>query len=153
MKLRRATPADAAALVALEQFFPGDRMSAASVRRFLRVPSAAVWVVEQGGSVCASLILLTRRGSAVARIYSLVVAPSARGQGLGVQLVQTAERAARRAGCHAVSLEVRADNRAARSLYAGLGYREHARLPGYYEDGAAGLRLRKPLRAAVRGDS
>jgi ribosomal-protein-alanine N-acetyltransferase len=40
-----------------------------------------------------------------------------------------------------VRLEVRADNAAARALYAKLGFAESGQLPGYYEDGADGLRL------------
>ena len=39
-------------------------------------------------------------------------------------------------------LEVRVDNPAARGLYAKLGYVEDAVLPGYYDDGTDGLRLR-----------
>jgi len=76
----------------------------------------------------------------------VVVAPAARGRGLARRLVAVAEAQARRLGSDAVALEVRADNRAARALYARLGYVEVARLPEYYEDGAAGLRLVKRLR-------
>jgi ribosomal protein S18 acetylase RimI-like enzyme len=90
-------------------------------------------------------VLLTRRNSRVARIYSVVVHPQARGAGLGRALVLGAESAARRRGCDTVSLEVRENGRAARALYRKLGYRERARLPAYYEDGAPALRLFKRL--------
>lgn len=150
--IRRARAADVDAILALERHFPGDRMSRASVRRFLRVPTAQLWVAETAAprAVVGALILLTRRGSAVARLYSVVVAPSARGLGLGRRLVAAAERGARAAGGEVLSLEVREDNAAARALYAGLGYVQAARLPGYYEDGMAGLRLRRTLRAKAR---
>lgn len=144
--IRPGRPADAAAILALEALFPGDRMSAASVRRFLRVPSAHVLVAERDGAVLGNLIWLTRRGSRRARIYSVVVAPEARGLGLGRRLVETMQRDAAAAGCEAATLEVRADNTAARALYAALGYRETARLPGYYEDGGDGLRLLRTFR-------
>ena len=146
--IRRARASDVDGILELERHFPGDRMSRASVRRFLRVDSARMWVVaapQSPGRIVGALILLMRRGSATARIYSVVVDPAARGLGLGRRLVQTAERGARDAGCDAVSLEVREDNAAARALYASLGYAERQRLPGYYDDGGDGLRLRKVL--------
>lgn len=144
--IRPARRTDAAAILALETLFPGDRMSAASVRRFLRVPTAHVLIAERDdGTVLGNLIWLTRRGSRRARIYSVVVAPHARGLGLGRRLVETMQRDAAVAGCDTATLEVRADNLAARALYAALGYTEAARLPGYYEDGGDGLRLVRGL--------
>lgn len=145
-RVRRADGRDAAAILALEAHFPGDRLRAASVRHLLRTPSAAVWVAVRRGEILGALILLTRRRSRFARIYSLVVSPQARGEGLGARLVTAAERHARQHGCAAMSLEVRADNAAARTLYARLGYDEHAELDDYYDDGAPGLRLRRALR-------
>lgn len=151
MKLRQATHADAAAIVALEEHFPSDRISPRSVRGFLRSASAQVWVAAERGEVLACLILLTRSNSRVARIYSVVVSASVRGRGLGARLVSLAEQWARKRGSVCISLEVREDNAPARALYAKLGYSEHAMLPGYYDDGAPGLRLRKPLRVRARG--
>ncbi|HEX4871175.1 MAG TPA: GNAT family N-acetyltransferase [Nevskiaceae bacterium] len=144
-RLRRARREDLAALLQLEALFPGDRLSRAGWLRFLRSAGAEIWVAEAGERLLGNLLLLFRRGNAGARIYSLIVDPAARGQGLARALVAQAERSARARGCTYMSLEVRADNRAARQLYAGLGYRRHAALPGYYEDGGDGERLRKPL--------
>lgn len=143
--IRAARAADDRAMLELERQFPSDRMSLRSIRRFLRTPSAQVWMASAASTVAGSLILLTRRGSGMARIYSVVVSPAYRGRGLGARLVQRAERWARQQGCQWMSLEVRADNAAARALYAGLGYAEHAALVAYYDDGADGLRLRKRL--------
>lgn len=140
-RIRPGRPADAAGILELEQLFPGDRMSPASVRRFLRVPTAAVLVAEQSGKVVGALVLSFRRTSDWARLYSVVVAPSARGQGLGAKLVKQAERRARDRGCRGLRLEVREDNAAARNLYRRLGYDERQVLPDYYQDGAPGRRL------------
>lgn len=144
-KIRKARRADAAAILTLEKYFPGDRLSRRSVRALLRARSAQVLLAESGRQALGAAVLLTRRNSRTARIYSVVVAPPARGAGLGRALVESAEAAARRRGCRAVSLEVRENGRAARALYRKLGYRELARLPDYYEDGAAALRLGKVL--------
>lgn len=147
-RIRAATAADLDGMLALEQLFPSDRLSRAALRRFLRVPSARVWVALQGGRVVGDAILLLRAGADYGRLYSLVVAPSARGQGLGARLIATAERCTCTEGRARLRLEVRRDNAAARALYAQRGYREVASLPDYYEDGAAGLRLEKPLHAS-----
>ncbi|HUP92156.1 MAG TPA: GNAT family N-acetyltransferase [Solimonas sp.] len=169
--IRKARTADARAILDLERHFPSDRMSLRSVRRFIASPSARVWVaaatnpesripkrlarvpaslalpddVRPNPDLGGALILMTRRGSRTARIYSLVVGPEGRGRGLGSALVERAERAARRLGCAALSLEVRADNAAARALYARRGYADERALPGFYDDGADGLKLRKVL--------
>lgn len=146
MKLRKARLADAAAILEFEKLFPSDRMSVRSVRHFLRAATAQVWVAEERRQLLGCLILLTRKNSKIARIYSVVVGPAARGRGLGALLVSAAERWATSHGYRYIFLEVRQDNKAARALYAKLAYAEHALLPAYYDDGAPGLRLRKSLR-------
>ena len=145
MQVRRAGPADLQALLALEQHFPGDRMSPRSLRRLLVSPSAAIWVARDGAATLGALVLLTRRNTGVARIYSVVVDPAARGRGIAGRLVGAAERQARVGKKALMSLEVRADNAPARALYRRLGYAETEVLCAYYEDGADGLRLRRSL--------
>ena len=140
-RVRPAQHRDDAAILTLEELFPSDRMSLRSVRHFLKSPSARTWVAELEGAVVGNLILLTRRNSCVARIYSVVVAPQARGRSFGERMVRAAQTEALKLGLKQIKLEVRVDNAAARALYAKLGYVEAEALPGYYEDGADGLRL------------
>lgn len=132
-------------LLALEALFPSDRMSRRALRRFLDAPSARLWVAVQGRAVVGMVLLLLRQGARHGRVYSVVVAPEARGQGLGERLIATAERASRAAGRKCLRLEVRRGNQPARRLYEKRGYVEIARLSRYYADGAAGLRLEKAL--------
>jgi ribosomal-protein-alanine N-acetyltransferase len=132
-------------LLQLEALFPSDPMSRRSLRRFIDAPNAVFLVAESSGKVLGNLLLLTRADSRRARIYSVIVDPQARGLGLAQKLVAAAHEAATALGCDAVSLEVRSDNTAARGLYAKLGYAAECELPGYYDDGADGLRLIKPL--------
>lgn len=129
----------------MESHFPSDRMSARSVRNFLRAPSAHVWVAEAAEELAGSLVLLTRKGVRSARIYSVIVLPHMRGRGLAAKLVAAAETQARKLGLDAVTLEVRDDNVAALALYSKLGYIEEKSLPAFYDDGSDGLRLRKAL--------
>lgn len=146
VRVRVAKSGDAVAMLALEALFPSDRMSARSIRRFIAAPSARVFVALRGAEIIGNLVLLLRANSCTARIYSVIVSPQARGLGIGNRLVEAAERAAKREGRGAVTLEVRADNAAARALYAKRGYVEERRLPAYYDDGADGLRLARALR-------
>jgi len=151
-RIRRADPKDHTSLFELESHFPSDRMSRRTTRRMLGIATARVWVAEIDVDglprVVAALILLLRSRTQVARIYSVVVADEARGQGLAQRLVARAEKEARSLAKKAITLEVREDNVAARGLYAKLGYSEANRLPKYYDDGADGLRLRKDFRRA-----
>lgn len=145
-RIRAATAVDIDGILALEQLFPSDRLSRPALRRFLRVPSARVWVAVDGKTVVGDVILLLRSNADYGRVYSVVVSPAARGQGLGNRLIAAAERAVRAAGRSRLRLEVRRDNAAAQALYAKRGYRQVAALQNYYEDGADGLRLEKTLR-------
>lgn len=145
-RIRRATPADLDALVALEQAsFDHDRVSRAQFRRHLASPSAAVLVAEARGQVLGAALLFFRRGARVARLYSIAIARAARGQGLGANLLQTAEREARARGCAAMKLEVRTDNAPAIALYERRGYQRRARELGFYENGMDAWRYEKPL--------
>lgn len=90
-------------------------------------------------------LTLYRQGADVARLYSVAIAPAARGKGAGRRLLETCERAARKRGCHRVRLEVRETNTQAIALYRKLGYQAIGRYEAYYEDGAPALRLEKTL--------
>lgn len=139
--IRRATTADLSALLTLENSFPGDQLQREHFRHLLTRARADVWLCAAGESPLGNAIVLYRSGSRRARLYSLVVAPRARGRGLARALVETAKQAAAARGCGTMTLEVRCDNVPAINLYRKLGYRFIERLPRYYEDRQDGLRL------------
>lgn len=147
VSLRDGRLDDLPALLALEAQFPGDRLSARQFRRHLISPSARLRVIELGTTLAGYALLFRRRGSTMARLYSIAVDASARGRGIGAALLADAEAAARAAGATALRLEVRFDNAAAIALYRARGYREFGRHGGYYADGADALRFEKPLAA------
>lgn len=142
-RLRDARPDDLPGLLALEAGFPGDRLAARQFRHHLGNPRARLRVAVAGGRVLGYHLVLLRRGSRWARLYSIAVDPAARGQGLGRRLLADAERQAGAAGRDGLRLEVRQDNRAAAGLYEAAGYRRTAVLPAYYEDGTDGWRYEK----------
>lgn len=147
--VRDARSADLDALLALEQAsFDGDRLSPRQYRHHLRSASARLLIVEDGARLLGSAVLLFRRGTRVARLYSLAVDPAARGRGVGRRLLAAAERAARSRDCARIRLEVRADNLAAQALYETAGYRRCGQRKGYYADGADAWLYQKPLETA-----
>ncbi|GGF30835.1 hypothetical protein GCM10011611_41130 [Aliidongia dinghuensis] len=144
--LRVATPADRPALEALEAAsFSQDRISARSWRRLLRRPSALILVAPAAAGLAGALVMLFRRGSRIARVYSIAVAAAQRGNGFARLLLGRAADAAQERGCRAVRLETRLDNHNAQSLFAREGFAVTGRTDDYYEDGMAALRLERPL--------
>ena len=151
--IRAATRADLAALVAMEGAFPeADRFDARTWRRLLAGHSVTL-VNETDGLANANAILLFRNGSSIARLYSVSVAPAARGKGLGAALLCAAEHCAREQGAKRMRLEVRVTNKSAHRLYEAAGYRVIARLESYYPDGEAAHRMEKVLIAPSDGAS
>ena len=146
VQTRKAEPGDVDALTELEQrVFATDRLSRRSLRRFLTSPSAEVIVAEQGHQLAGTAIVLFRPRSAVARLYSIAVAPPMGGRGVAPLLLEAAEGAALARGCRAIRLEVHQTNHAAISRYRKSGYREFGRVSRYYEDGGDALRFEKRL--------
>ena len=133
-------------LLALENSsFTTDRISRRNLRNLLRSPSACCLGAYLGGQLVGSMVVLFRRNTRVARIYSIAVTPFVRNMGIGRKMVFKAERAAKARGCDRLRLEVRLDNTTAIRLYERLGFEDAQLLPGYYEDGALGMVYRKRI--------
>jgi len=151
--VRRATPTDLDALVTLElRAFSGDRMSRAQYRRHLASAAATVLVAgAPGEALLGSALVFFRKGSSLARLYSIAVAHGARGRGVGEALLAAVEDAALHRGARRMRLEVRHDNAAAMRLYERRGYARFAERPGYYEDGGHAWRYEKKLGLRAEG--
>ncbi|WP_439636609.1 GNAT family N-acetyltransferase [Oceanicaulis sp.] len=146
VSVRAATVADLPDLMHLETLFPeGDRISARSWRRFIARQGCVLVAVTEGGEVLGAAVVLTRKGSQTARIYSLAVDPVAQGRGVGKALIDAACDLVVQAGCARLSLEVRPDNAAARSLYRKSGFEDRGVMPGHYADGTAALIMDKEV--------
>jgi ribosomal protein S18 acetylase RimI-like enzyme len=160
VRIRAAKARDLDALVELEgRVFATDRLSRRSLRRFLSSASAAFMVAEgkdlaakdsaakdsAGKGLAGTAIVLFRPGSAVARLYSIAVAPHMSGKGVASLLLKAVERVARRRGCTTIRLEVHETNHAAITRYRKQGYQEFGRHRRYYDDGGDALRFHKIL--------
>lgn len=145
--LRAASEADIDGLLALEQqAFATDRISRRSWRALSTSASAMVLVAQAGDALVGSAVVLLRRGSGVARLYSLAVSAQQRQAGLGRALALRACELARERGCREMRLESRSDNRRAHALFRALGFVPWgAERPSYYADGASAVRFRLAL--------
>ena len=143
---RVALPGDVPALVALEQqCFTSDRLSSRSFHWMISRAHGQLLVAEQDGQLLGYALVLFRRGSAFARLYSIAIAAHARGLGLGRQLLSHVEACGVTHGCAHLRLEVRTDNPGALALYERNGYRRFAQVNDYYADHTPALRLEKTL--------
>jgi [ribosomal protein S18]-alanine N-acetyltransferase len=144
--IRKAHRSDLVALVAIEdRCFASDRLSRRSLRYFLAVPNAALLVAEIRNAVAGYALVAFRKGSKIARLYSIAIDPDFRGRNLGLALLKGAEKAARAAAADVMRLEVRSRNRRAIALYERQGYRRCGRIEDYYEDGATAFCYEKFL--------
>jgi ribosomal protein S18 acetylase RimI-like enzyme len=145
--LRVAQTGDLDALVAIENAsFHIDRMSRRAFRRFIGVDTAALWVaVSDAVQVVGYVLVIVRANTALARLYSMAVAPDWCGKGIGQMLLDRAEEAALDFGAPILRLEVHPKNAAALHLYRKNGYQEFALYPDYYEDHSDALRMEKVL--------
>ena len=129
LRVRKAARGDLDALIELEhRVFATDRLSRRSLRHFLESPTAevivAAWDAER---LAGTAIVLFRPRAAVARLYSLAVAPPMSGRGVGPKLLEAAEAAALARDCRAIRLEVHDTNHAAIARYRKSGYAEFGR--------------------------
>lgn len=147
LSIEPATPEDLEALLILEATcFDTDRLSRRSFRRWLRRQDRAFLVARQGMHLLGYALVLLRRGTRLARLYSLAVSPETRGRGLARQLLRQAEQQAREAGALYLRLEVAIDNQPAINLYRQLGYTQFGLYHDYYEDHGDALRMEKCIR-------
>ncbi|MGV8930128.1 MAG: GNAT family N-acetyltransferase [Brevundimonas sp.] len=88
---------------------------------------AGVFVLEDSEG-----FILLRAVADEAEILTLAVRPAARRQGVGARLVARGAEEATAWGATRLFLEVADDNAAGLALYAGAGFVEAGRRPGYY---------------------
>jgi ribosomal-protein-alanine N-acetyltransferase len=147
-----ARPADAALLAAMSRQLveSGLRPSWGSerIQSHIRHPESIVLAARRGGLIAGFAIM--RYADDTAHLNLLAVDPPHRRRGVGQRLVRWLEESALTAGTFTIGLELRADNQGARTFYAVLGYRELARIPGYYQGVEAAIRMERDLRGPLR---
>ncbi|MFB2585627.1 ribosomal protein S18-alanine N-acetyltransferase [Herbiconiux liukaitaii] len=170
-RLRRATVTDLDAVMALENAsFAHDAWSRESMASEIAHPYGYYLVgldaeapdpdfAADPGALQGYAGLLCPPGTDIADIQTIAVAESARGRGLGRQLMMRLIAEATDRGARSVLLEVRADNPVAHALYVSLGFIDIARRPKYYQPDSVDaivmqldLAGRTPALATAQGD-
>jgi ribosomal protein S18 acetylase RimI-like enzyme len=151
--LRPARAEDLDRLLVLEnRCFELDRLSRRSFRHFLSSDTASCLVTERDGELLGYVLVLFHGRTALARLYSMAVAPEHRAQGLGRVLLEAAEAVALDGGAAIMRLEVHPANFAAIALYRRAGYLEFGIYRGFYEDDSDALRMQHVLVPRLQPD-
>lgn len=144
--IRQATLTDLDAIVKLEnKSFATDQLSRQNFRHLLKSPTAEIFLAVQQKKLLGNVIVLFRKNSTIARMYSLVVHKAFRKQGIANQLRKKIETSAKKRGCQQMILEVRINNRPAIQFYQKHGYQFFAKYTKFYQDKIDALRMRKAL--------
>jgi len=148
--IRLATPADVPSIVQLERACVSAAhwteqqyrrlFESGGTERIVLVADAPFHSARDEnapGSSCDILgFLVARHLTPEWELENLVVAPTARRQGLGMKLLHALVAMARETTSHSVFLEVRESNAAARSLYEKTDFAQTGRRKAYYKDPA-----------------
>lgn len=151
-EIRPAMLADVNALCALENAsFEFDKLTKRRIKYWVNAPNAIFLVAcekkpEQVLKVMAYALVIMRKGSRSARLYSIASDKNARGYKLGEQLLLAAETRAVEQRSLFMRLEVAIDNHHAIALYERLGYKQFGLYKEYYENKVDALRMHKAIK-------
>ncbi len=135
MNITQATSSDIQALCGLlavlftqeAEFSPDGEAQRRGLDRILRHPEIGhILVAREDGRILAMVNLLytvsTALGGRVALLEDMVVAPDARGAGIGSRLLEYAIQFARTQGCERITLLADRDNESAQRFYRRHGF-------------------------------
>lgn len=145
--IRDVVVEDLDALIELENAsFDSDRLSRRSFLRWIKGSQSILRVIEQSGLLVGYGLVLLHSGTRLARLYSVALDRSLRGQGLGRRLMVDLEACAVEQERFFMRLEVSRQNLGAIHLYKSLGYAVFDEIQDYYEDHTDALRMQKRIR-------
>ena len=146
LNFRKAIIKDLSHLLAIEEkCFKTDRLSKRSFTSFIKNPKDDLIVVQVGEKIVGYGIVLYKKGSSLARLYSIAIDPSQKGKGLGKKLLAVLEESAVKKKAAFMRLEVASKNTAAKSLYMSQGYYQFNVKKDYYENHDSALCFEKIL--------
>ena len=146
--VRRFERRDLVSVLRIEKAsFSHDAWSREEYQKYFAKSPNLFLVAEVGGRVAGYIIgAMTRHGG---EIDSLAVLPRYRGQHIATQLLRIMMRRLWQRGARATRLTVRKDNKDAIDFYKKLEFMLAGIVPHYYDDGAAGVRMKVTLEGVV----
>lgn len=149
------TPADSNdinALVDLEnRCFATDKLSKRQFQHWLKANNRVFLVAKSNaGNLLGYGLVIMRKGTRLARLYSIALSAEARGTGLSSKLLTALEQHTVDMGKFFMRLEVARNNETAINLYRKQGYKVFGVYQKYYEDESDALRMQKPIRQVYR---
>jgi len=141
--IRLATLEDLESICSIEQQFGAEAFGKSSLHRFIM--NSQTVVLHNDDMILGYAILLSRKNSKQARLYSIAIAKEYQGRKLGLVLLSAIEDIAIDNGYHTISLEVSWHNKIAIQLYTRMGYKEVTILDNYYKDGTSAIKMKKVI--------
>lgn len=146
IEYRDAILSDVALLSDLEKrCFSTDILSKRQFKYWIKSAHKVLIVASVNDCIAAYGLVILRKGTSLARLYSFAVLPEYRGKGLAASLLSQLERACIEHKRAYLRLEVSENNTAGIALYKSMGYSKFGDYPHYYEDNSNALRMQKPI--------
>lgn len=148
---REAVISDLDTLLQIENMcFERDRLSKRQLKYWLKASHRIMHVACVNDIPVAYALVILRKGTSLARLYSLAVLPSSRGNGIAIALLLLMEKACIENKRAYLRLEVSENNTPAIKLYQSLGYQNFGYYKHYYEDASNAVRMQKPILQKVQ---
>jgi ribosomal-protein-alanine N-acetyltransferase len=146
--IRRATPADIAAIVEIESEAFVDPWEHAFFIEALTYAPTTYFVAISEGCIAGFVVgaMEDTGENCYGHICNFAVSHRFRHRGIGTALVRRVEHQFVLEGATGVQLEVRAFNRNAQRFYRGLGYRDVLQIGHYYSNGEDAIVMMKWFR-------
>jgi ribosomal-protein-alanine N-acetyltransferase len=126
----------------LEKQFGAEAFSRRSLRRFIMNESLVIFV-DNSGYVIGYAIVLRKKNSYKARLYSFMIDEKFRGNGLGSAYLSALIH--EETGVDGIILEASENNEPAIRMYHRAGFEVIQRVQNYYKDGSGAIKMLKKL--------
>ncbi|MGE0738254.1 ribosomal protein S18-alanine N-acetyltransferase [Sulfurimonas sp.] len=145
MRIRRALSSDVRQLYLLEKKLFSEENFPLSKGSFrYHIKNSSLFVMQEGYDIVAYVLVLIKRKDA--KLYSIGVDDSWRGQKIANRLLQKSIEELRKLGFVTLLLEVRVDNLEALALYQKIGFEIQKRLKAFYGDGCDAYLMRLDIK-------
>lgn len=146
MKIRNVKNTDLQEILALERLvFSYDQLNERSLLWMATKANALFKVLLVDKKVIGYTIILFRKNSASARLYSIALHPSFQGKGYGHKLLFHIFKYLKIKAYNSVTLEVKISNHNVIALYKKMGFIFRKKKLRYYDDGSDALYFEKKL--------